>query len=176
MRRGWWRRNLWGLILLLPVTAGLVAFNADLLYNANIMAAPRDPAPVDAAGSAVLDDFEVSLESFESVADDDLALTDRDITLPASVQAWRAIVRFSGPEDDLSLCDVSVIDDDDRPYPSSPSMLPLGGYGCNPDDFESPSPFTATFYFVLPAQAHPQALQITWPPLLPRYVRLPVDG
>jgi hypothetical protein len=176
MRHGWWRRNLWGLILLLPVTAGLFAFNADLLYDVNILAKPRDPVPVDATGTAVLDNFEVTLESFESVSEDDPAFLDRDITVPESVQAWRAVVRFSGPEDDLSLCKVALVDEGDRAYPSGPVMLPLGPFGCSPDDYESPSPFTTTFYFLLPAQARPQALQITWLPLLPRYVQLPVDG
>ena len=75
-----------------------------------------------------------------------------------------------------SLVQVALVDEGDRAYPSGQVMLPLGPFGCSPDDYESPSPFTTTFYFLLPAQARPQALQITWLPLLPRYVQLPVDG
>jgi hypothetical protein len=175
MRRGWWRRNVWGLILMLPLAAGLFAGNADLLYHANFLAKPRQPAPVDGTGTAVLDDFQVELESFESVREDDPDFVDRDISLPGSVQAWRAIVRFTGPEE-VSLCDVALVDESDRVYPAGPAMIPLGAFGCNPDDFESPSPYTSTFYFMLPAQARPQSLRITWDPLLPRYVQLPVSG
>lgn len=175
MRRGWWRRNVWGLILVVPVTAGLFAFNADLLYNANFAAEPRQPVPVDEDGTAVLDDIRMTLDSFESVDSDDSALVDRDIALPASVRAWRAAVTISASEN-YSLCEANLVDVAGRRYPSSPPMLPLGAYGCGPDETDAPSPYTTTFYFLLPASARPQALQISWTLLLPRYVRLPVEG
>lgn len=172
MTRGWWRRNVWGLILVLPLTAGLFALNADGLYDANIRFKPRDPVPVDATGTAVLDDFRVAVDSFGPVPADDPALLEYDIALPRSVQAWRAVVRFDGPEDELSPCSVGLIDEHDRIY----SSQSIGAVGCQPDEFDSPSPFTTTFYFLLPEPTQPQALQITWPVLLPRYVRLPVDA
>lgn len=176
MRRGWWRRNVWGLIFVLPVVAGLFAFNADLLYRANFESTPREPAPVDGTGTAVLDDIRVTLESVEAVDSDDSALAERDISLPASVQAWRAAVTISAPEEGYSLCTAALVDTAGRQYPSSPRALPLGTFGCSADDPDASGPYTATFYFLLPAPARPQALQISWTPLLPRYVQLPVDA
>lgn len=176
MSRGWWRRNVWGLIFVLPVTAGLFAFNADLLYNVNFATKPTQQAPIDGTGTAVLDDIQVALDSFEPVDDDDSALASRGISLPSSVQAWRAAVTLSGPEDSLSLCTVVLVDAAGRQYPSSPRALPLGAFGCSPDDSDATSPYTSTFYFLLPAPARPQALQISWAPLLPRYVQLPVGA
>jgi hypothetical protein len=178
MRRGWWRRNVWGLVLVLPLTAGLFAGNADALYRMNIASEPRDPAPIDADGTAVLDDFQVAIDSFESVSEDDEALFERDITLADSVQAWRAVLHFTGPEKEMGNCTkVALVDAGGRVYPAGPSLLGgLGAIGCLPDETDSPSPYISTVYFLLPAEAQPQTLRIVWEPLLPRYVGLPVAG
>jgi hypothetical protein len=175
MTRGWWRRNLWGLILVVPMTAGLFAINADGLYEANIRLKPRDPVPVDGGGTAVLDDLRVSLESFGSVSADDPDLAEESVTLPGSVTAWRVVVTFDGPDDQLSACSVGLVDERDRVY-SSKSLGALGAVGCQPDEFDAPTPYQTTFYFLLPQQTRPQALQIYWLPLLPRYVRIPVEA
>lgn len=177
MKRGWWRRNVWGLVLLLPLTAGIFASNADRLYEDNIKYTPRQPVPVDASGTAELDDFRVSVTSFEPVSNDDPQLVDRGITLPASVQGWRAVLTFAGPETGLGACnEVALIDERERFYPARPDTLSLGAYTCHADEFEDVSPYPTTFYFLLPAQSRPQAVRVVWTPLLPRYVRLPVQA
>jgi hypothetical protein len=177
VRRGWWRRNLWGLIVVLPLIGGFFALNAQDFYNANFASTPRDPAPVDADGAAVLDDYHVAIDSFESVGEDDPALLDRGVTVAGSVQAWRAVVDFTGPEEMADCTEVDLIDDGARIHPAGPSLLDgIGALSCNADDIGAPSPYQSTFYFLLPAQAQPQALRIIWEPLLPRYIELPVAG
>jgi len=177
MSHGWWRRNVWGLILVVPLTAGLFAINAEIIYDANYGFTPQRPAPIDATGTAVLDDYRAKLTSIDPVGRRDDELADRGITLPDSVQVWRAVVTFTGsPESSIGTCnEIALIDEDERAYSSAPDALDyLGAYTCGPDDYEASSPYTTTYYFLLPAQSRPQALRIVWRPLLPRYVRLPV--
>ena len=59
MKRGWWRRNVWGLVLLLPLLAGLVGLNGHLIYVRNYAERPSEAVPVDATGKATLDDYAV---------------------------------------------------------------------------------------------------------------------
>jgi hypothetical protein len=59
VKRGWWRRNVWGLVLLLPLLAGLVGLNGHLIYVRNYAERPSQPVPVDATGKATLDDYAV---------------------------------------------------------------------------------------------------------------------
>lgn len=168
MTRGWWRRNRWGLVLLLPLVAGLFAIDAPYLYEVNVRDQPRQPAPVDATGTARLDDLRAALVSFDPVPPDDPELAANYVTVPGSLRLWRAVVTFAGPDDVLTRCAAALIDQQDRIYPAAALGLLTLNANCDPGRAGT------KFYFLLPERAQPQALRFTWPELLPRYIRLPV--
>lgn len=170
MSQGWWRRNWWGLALLLPLVAGLFTLNARYLYEANFLDQPRRPAPVDASGAAVLDELRAIVDSFDPVPANDPELASHYVTVPDSLRLWRAVVTFDGPEDILWRCEAQLVDQQGRSYPAAALGLLTLGAKCAPGESDP------TFYFLLPEQAHPQALRFIWPELLPRYIRLPVPA
>ncbi len=178
MRRGWWRRNLWGLILVLPLAAGLFALNARTAYELHFQQTPQRAVPVNGTGEAVLDNYSVRVVEIVPV---DRASELKEIlgerpSLPTTVRPWRAIVSFGGPDPTIRGCKVALLDNHGREYGPKPSELAAlaGNISCLPDDDEQPSPFLSTFYFLLPSDGRPTALRITWLLLLPRYVLFPI--
>lgn len=178
--RGWWRRNVWGLILVLPLLAGLFAFNADAFYDRNYSARPKEPVPVDGTGLAKLDDYAVrvmEVASVENEVDVKNLLGFSGQPLPSSVKIWRVLLSIEAPEESfVTLCKMSLEDANGRLYEFGPSELHGGPTidGCYPDNEDQPSPYTSTSIYLLPAEARPTAVRITWADRLPRYVRVPV--
>jgi hypothetical protein len=184
--RGWFRRNVWGLILVPPLVAGLFAFNAGGLYKANYTLRPKQPVPVDGTGLATLDGYEVRLAELapvENEVDVKQLLGFNGQPLPATVKIWRLILTVRVPEGSrqdsgIGTCRVSLEDDAGNRYGAGPSELrggPVSVAGsCYADDDDQPMPYTATSVFLLPAQRRPTSVVITWIDRLPRYVRFPV--
>ena len=183
MNHGWWRRNRWGLILVLPLIAGVVGLNGHLIYVRNYAERPEEPVPVDATGQARLDDYAVRV--IELVPVDNQQELKRLLPfespgLPSSVKVWRLILSIDAPDDGLvGECLIRLRDDaTGRSFAMGPAELsgsdvrPYGG--CLADDNEQPAPYTATAYFLLPAETRPSAIVVTWQLRLPRYVRFPV--
>jgi len=177
--RGWWRRNVWGLILLLPLTAGLFALNRNLIYDRNFAVEPRLAAAVDGTGKAVLDDYAIRLIEAVPVPSSELEtiLSGRP-PLPSTARPWRVILSIAGPQESfVGDCRVELMTADDLAYLASPNELAFTGSTlshCYPDDSRQPSPYVTTLYMLLPADQEPVGVRITWEPLLPRYIYLPV--
>jgi hypothetical protein len=178
MTRGWWRRNVWGLVLVVPLATGLFALNADAIYDRNFASLPKRSAPVDGTGKAVLDDYAVrvvEVVQVDNTAELTSLLSSTKAPLPTTVKVWRAILSFGGPEDISSGCEVELLDGRGRAYISGPSELAAGRTACYPDDSEQPSPFLTTAYFLLPTESRPAAIRVIWPSRLPRYIVIPVS-
>jgi hypothetical protein len=184
MKRGWWRRNVWGLVLVLPLFVGVFAVNADVAYERNYSQQAKEPVPVDGTGAAVLDEYTVRVVEVDPVENevevDDL-LGFGDDTLPDGVKIWRAVLAIDAPRggdnDFVSLCDAWLEDAAGHQYGKNPSELRGAPHlfgPCSADDDDEPAPFTTTLVFLLPAETRPTALVLTWIDQLPRYVRLPV--
>ncbi len=178
--RGWWRRNIWGVVLLLPLVAGLFALNRNLIYDRNFGAEPRIAAAVDGTGKAVLDDYAVRLIEAVPLPSDqlDVVLSGRP-ALPSSARPWRVILSIAGPPDSyVGACKAELMTADGIAYEASPNEFVVTGNTfthCNPDDSRQPSPYVTTLYMLLPVDQEPVGVRITWPSLLPRYMYLPVS-
>jgi hypothetical protein len=97
------------------------------------------------------------------------------------VKVWRLILSVEAPADSfVGQCKIRLRDATGRSFAMGPSELTGDGSmratsdGCYPDDDEQPAPFTATTFFLLPAETRPSAVIITWDARLPRFVRFPV--
>jgi hypothetical protein len=178
--RGWWRRNVWGLILVLPLLAGLFAFNADGFYGRNYRERPKEPVPIDGTGLAKLDDYAIRMMQVapvENEVDVKNMLGFGGRPLPSSVKIWRVLLSIQAPEDSfVGLCKMSLEDADGRLYAFAPTELHGGPIisGCYPDNTDQPKPYTSTSLYLLSAEARPTAVRITWLGQFPRYVRFPV--
>jgi hypothetical protein len=182
--RGWWRRNLWGLIAVLPLTAGVFAVNADLLVERNLTLVPRQPIVVAAGQSVEYADADLRLVSLTPV-EPRVEVVGRGNTLPAGLTIWQAVIDVDPHSAErLAIgCKVFVEDAQGRLFGNGPSELKgtegsfLGGLSAdNPLDLDAAesareAPFTSTSYFVLPAGIQPAAVRLTYEPALPRYVR-----
>ena len=181
MNKGWWRRNIWGLLLIVPLIAGTFAFGIDEAYKYNYTMLPKEPVPIDGTGRAVLDDYAARLIEVKHVETEaELKRVERfgQDRLPSNVSVWRGILSIEAPEDSfVTLCDSWLVDGQGRRYRNAPSEL--GGdsrsfAACGPDDEKQPAPYTVTFYFLLPSGVRPTALLITWDPQLPRFIEFPI--
>jgi hypothetical protein len=178
MTRGWWRRNLWGLILVVPLAVGMFALNTTAIYHLNFTSLPKRAVPVDGTGKAVLDDYAlrvVEVVRVDNTAELNEVLGSTKAPLPTTVKVWRAILSFAGPNDVSSSCGVELIDGQGRAYTAAPSELAVGGTPCYPDDEAQPSPYVSTVYFLLPTESRPSAVRVMWTSRLPRYILIPVD-
>jgi hypothetical protein len=181
MNRGWLRRNVWGLVLVLPLAAGMFSTNASAIYEGNYSAQPKQPVPVDGTGLAQLGDYRVRVMSFAPVENEieisKLIGFGQDEP-PANVRIWRALVSIDAPNDStVSECKTWIEDASGRRYGQNPSELrgvPHVFGACTADDDKQPSPYTTTLIFLLPAEGRPASLVLTWLDRLPRYIRFPV--
>ena len=185
--RGWWRRNLWGLVVMLPLVAALFATNADVFIERNLTLQPREPLEAPVGQVVEYADADVRLVSFTNV-DPTVRVVGRDHTLPAGLVIWQSVFDVD-PHDAESLVQSSrlwVEDAQGRIYSNHPTELRgvdnAGIGGLSPDtvgDLDAPTPapdapFTSTSYYVLPAEVQPVAVRVVYEPALPRYVRFTV--
>jgi hypothetical protein len=184
--RGWWRRNLWGLLLVTPMVllAMAVPFKNEV-YDRWFHLKPISPingqhgAWVDYAGARVR-----LLELTPAVVE---TYGKKTFTVPGA-QVWRARAAFDTPNDHtLGGCQVELEDNDGRLFADRPSEITTASlstdYGCTPPTRISSSPapspasggrlqFENTFYFVLPASAHGVAVRLFLGTKAPKYARL----
>jgi hypothetical protein len=187
MTRGWWRRNLWGLLVLPPAVALSVAIPfKEEVYDRWFKLEPR--VPVTATQGVWVGYAGARLRLLESGLVDQV--TDRakkPFAVPGA-KVWQARVGIDEPnEKALGGCQVFLEDSAGRKYSDRPpelngAALPFAA-GCVPpidvDEGPSsgPSPsatrlrFEQTFFFVLPASAEPVAVRVELATLAPTYVR-----
>jgi hypothetical protein len=185
--RGWWRRNIWGLLVLPPVVALSVAVPfREEVYDRWFQAEPR--VPVTATQGVWVGYAGARLRLVESgLVDQVVDRAKKPFTVPGA-KVWRARVGIDEPnEKALGGCQVFLEDAAGRQYSDRPqelngASLPVG-VGCKPpihlDDGPSsgPSPsgarvrFEQTYFFVLPEAAEPVAVRVEVLTQMPRYVR-----
>ena len=94
--RGWWRRNLWGLIAVLPLAAAVLGVNAGLLIERNLTQVPRQPIIVAMGQPVEFADADVRLVSLTAV-EPSVGVVGRGNTLPAGLTIWQAVMMQPAP-------------------------------------------------------------------------------
>jgi hypothetical protein len=176
--RGWWRRNVWGLLTMVPlfgVAAGL-AF-VDPVYRFWEQQ-PVQPVTASADGWVQLDDVKVRLAEVKAVAPVDSR--GRALAMPPGTLAWRAELEFKLADPKAAQgCEIRLVDDSGRLFGTMPQELSRArestGLPCAPPDGDEDKgllEYRSTAYFVLPTAAEPVNIKIAWVTRNPRYVLL----
>lgn len=184
VRRGWWRRNRSGLLLLVPVLVVALWSPVRDTLDTYRRTGPRQPVS-GAPGGWV--DFAGTRMRLVSLTEDDHPGDARTggPALPPGVRAWRAVLAFDPAAShavdgcQLELEDTAGRRYDDNPNELSPFFLPFAS--CAPDDADNgegrPAPdgapgYRTWAYFVMPAGARPAAVRVLLATHYPRYARL----
>lgn len=172
--RGWWRRNLWGLIALLPLLAlalgpsakeGVERFNRIETYR-----------PITAGADGWVDFSGIRFKLAEVTPTTDAKTFGGDpFVLPDGLTLWRVTLTIEAPDTkSLAGCAVKLEDKDGRLYGSDPSEVDAARLpypGCTPEDDKAQPPYQVVNYFVMPEDARPAAVRVTRSTENPRYVR-----
>jgi len=173
--KGWWRRNLWGLIVLLPVLAlalgpsvkdGLDLYNRMDAHEA--VRAGSDGWVTYSGARMRLVDFgpATDLKTYEGTA----------FEPPGDTKVWRATIAFeAASKDTIKACNLTLEDTEGRLFSANPTEMAGTRTlypSCTPDDDNAPSPWEIVMYFVTPESARPEAVRISRGLELPRYARL----
>lgn len=191
---GWWRRNAWGLVLLVPAM-GVVAVAPYLqTYDSFLRLQEREPVVpgaqhwVDFHG-ARMRLVELSQESTLPTYDD------KTTAAPSGLRVVRAVLEFDGVPDDIGLggCRLFLESTTGERYGEKPTELTsvdsvsLPDGGCTPEtEYSAPSASPApsplpsgargtwrtVCYFAMPLTAYPSAVRVTIATELPRYALL----
>jgi hypothetical protein len=174
---GWWRRNRWGLIALVPAVAAILWLSSETVTYYNSRHETDAIAP-DADGFYTISDrARMRLVSITKVTDvkDHLG---KPYTMPSDVAVWRATIAFQvKPDSYIGGCDIRLEDAQGRTYSDDASaVLPdadVDSSGClDPSPSGEEPSYTAEVLFGLPTDAQPVAVRIHTATSLPRYVRL----
>jgi hypothetical protein len=180
MTTGWWRRNRWGLLLLVPALVLALYSPAKDAYDRYWEGQPHQPVSAAPGGWVSYGDARMRLVALAV----DTSLKDflgEPLDLADGAQAWRATVGFDTPDSKKLIgCQLYLEAGNGDTFAASPSELanydlPLPG--CAPDETlgASPSPsgaYQTTAYFVLPPNVRPTALRVVLSAKLPAYARL----
>jgi hypothetical protein len=184
--RGWWRRNLWGLLALLPLTVGVIAINADLLVKQNLTMQPREPIVGGLGESVHYGDATVRLVSLTQVEPNE-GLVGYDGSLAPGLTIWQGIFDVDPDTEDslIRSCAPTIEDGQGRQYGNYPNELRGGQKGAlsglqadslgdlDADEARA-KPYTSTSYFVLPTGNNPAGVRVVCESALPRYIRFDV--
>jgi hypothetical protein len=174
---GWWRRNRWWLVALVPVLAATVALNWGDVYDKHWRKVPH--APVGPAGDGSVQ-FAGARLRLTDLVPGAATLTDyagKPYQPPAGMQVWRATIAFDTTRpDDIAGCEIALEDTAGRVYGANPQELArmrARFASCIPStEDEGKAKFAKTAYFVTPADARPAAVRITLATQIPRSARL----
>jgi hypothetical protein len=175
---GWWRRNRWGLVALVPALAAMLALSAEDLYYGVYARQPRQPVPANGDGRYELRGTQIRLVGLDPAADLK-RYNGSGFVAPVNVTIWRARIEFSTPgETELGGCTITLEDSAGRIFNDDPRDLLTGAadvvsHGCSADfNVPDPSRYVNAIYFALPRDARPVAVRINDVRSLPRYIRL----
>ncbi|GAA4715129.1 hypothetical protein [Phytohabitans rumicis] len=174
--KGWWRRNLWGLLALVPVLAlamgpgvkeGLDVYNRVDFHEA------VNPG---ADGWVSYSDARIKLAELAPTTDVK-TYGGEPFPVPAGTRVWRATITFEASTTKaVGGCTLALEDKDGRMFGPNPDELDgarVGFPACTPEDDNAPSPWQTVTYFVLPESATPAAVWVSRATSMPRYARLP---
>ncbi|GAA3725412.1 hypothetical protein GCM10022225_02880 [Plantactinospora mayteni] len=173
---GWWRRNRWGLLALLPALVLALGPGVKDGYEQYSQAEYLEPVGVGADGWVEFAAARIRLVELVEVPSVP-ARGSRQVTLPEGVRVWRATLAFELPDPEALIGCLPYLEDrDGRLFSANPPELNgarLPVTRCAADDPAQRSLQTEA-YFVLPGPATPAALRIVKATQRPRYARLPV--
>ncbi|GGM62674.1 hypothetical protein GCM10007977_075370 [Dactylosporangium sucinum] len=183
---GWWRRNRWGLLLLVPMLAAalLGPWWEDGRVYLSDPTEPRVPVGTGEAGWVAFAGARMRLEKLADVKN--VVDRDRKPLAVGGAVVWEATVAYDDPQQEnpkLSACTVYLEDTtgrrfSDRPNELSRANLPSGSGCTRPTTAGRSAPppgarYLKTYFFLLPPDATPSALWVTVPIENPNYARLP---
>ena len=189
---GWWRRNVWGLALLIPAMAAITV--APYLQTKDSFLRNQERQPVAPTShedhwvtfaSARMRLVELSEETTLPTYDD------KTVAAPSGMRTVKAVLEFDGLVGDLGGCRLFLESTAGERYSEKPVeltsvdsvSLPDGGcapedppFGATPAPSPRPSDARSTWrtvcYFVMPLDAYPSAVRVTLVTELPRYALL----
>jgi hypothetical protein len=164
---GWWRRNRWGLIGLVPALVVALAIPVHDAYGTFWKSQPRDPISVSKGSWVSFDGGSLRLETFAPATE----------TLPDGAAAWRATIDFRATSETALLgCQILMQDSAGSTYDANPVVLTdlgldVGPATCSSDTGNTTS-WHSTIYFMAPRGTDPTAIRVVVSSALPEYVRL----
>lgn len=179
--RGWWRRNAWGLVAVVPAFALMIYAAA---YD-NIEQWQRGrPTAVPAAADGSVDFAGVRLRLVELAPATDLKRFDRSpFTPPDGVAVWRAVLEIESPAPDTApSCKLELEDGAGNRYQDRPDELSRADTrtaDCRPDDEQPPvsGRYRSVAYFATATGVEAVAVRVTYGSVdLVRYARLGLVG
>lgn len=176
--RGWWRRNLVGLIAIVPMMVAVLATNWNSLYWQVWKSEPRLALNTAPQAWVPFSGAEMRLVEF-GPAGNLTGSGNRPVTLPKGVTAWKAVVEFKAPDQEsVAGCEIRLEDSQGRLYGLGADEI-SGVRGqtfitCTKPSEQDSTDYRTTMVFVTPEGVKPVAVQIRWVPLYPRFVRLNV--
>ena len=177
MTAGWWRRNWWGLLLLVPALA--LAFVPPLRDTYHQFRRSQFTTPISGSPGGWVGFAGARMRLAGLAVDGGLRdFSGKPLDLPDGVRAWRATIDFDAPDQHGLLgCEIDLEATDGTTFASDPDELdgfdvPIAD--CTPDDTSDtpPARYQTVAYFVLPPSAKPAGLRITTATKLPTYARL----
>lgn len=161
--RGWWRRNVWGLVAVLPTLALMLAAAG---YSDLEFWQRGKPQVVRPAADGVAEFAGLRMRVAELAPATDLKRGgDRPFVVPDNMTAWRVVLDVEGPTDlgpdEVVYCDISIEDTagnryGDQPRELSSARTPLGN--CNPEN--SPVPAGSGRYQTVAHFVTPRGVEI----------------
>jgi hypothetical protein len=173
---GFFRRNMWGLLGLLPVTAAfaVVALDRTDFYGQQLNGLPR--AGVSAAPADWVSFSKARLRLVNMAPTTDLYDTaGKPMKMPAELKTWRAVIEIQvDNQKDLADCEMSLEDSDGRLFGTRPyelANLRMPTPTCTAED-TALNAYQVTVFFVTPTDAKPVAVRVVRAAALPSYARL----
>jgi hypothetical protein len=173
---GFFRRNMWGLLGLLPAVAAFAVVASDRtdFLDQQLNGQPR--AGVSAAPADWVSFSKARLRLVAMAATTDLYDTaGRPMKLPPDLKTWRAVIEIQvDNQNDLADCEISLEDSLGRLFGTRPhelANLKMPIPTCTAED-TALNAYQVTVFFVAPADAEPVAVRVMRQAALPSYARL----
>ena len=175
---GWWRRNRYGLLALVPALLLAVGTDGYDFYRTRHDGQPTQPLTSAPGGWLGFRGARIRLTQFARMSGPlPSSFGGQPITVPAGAQVWRATVEFQVPTGaDVGGCEMDAWDGADRLFSADPAEV-AGAIeevpDCAPDSMRAGAPaFTIHPLYLLPTSATPRGVRIVVPVALPQYARL----
>jgi hypothetical protein len=193
---GWWRRNAWGVVLLVPALGAVAVAPYLQTYDSFLRHQDRTAVAPDAEHWVTYHGARMRLAELS----EETTVPKYDgtpVPTPKGMRVIKAVLQFDGVPDDLGGCRVFLQDTAGEQYSEGPTelstldgaSLPHGGCGMDDDPVTpsasasaaaSPTPrpsgapakWKTVCYFVLPITAYPSSVRIVIATELPRYALL----
>ncbi|HEY2790736.1 MAG TPA: hypothetical protein VGJ28_00165 [Micromonosporaceae bacterium] len=164
---GWWRRNRWGLIGLIPALVLALAVPVHDEYKSFWDSQPRAAIAVSKGDWASYHGGNLRLDTFKQATG----------SLPHGIAVWGATIDFRATSASALLnCEIQMQDSSGSTYDADPAELidlgaDIGVASCSPDTLGATTWHT-TVYFMAPRGTKPTAVRVQVSAALPEYVSL----